>query len=98
MDFNKLTDVPDRIVKAHHALYQIGSALSVAYAMETYREADGEKYSLCTVRPFLDGVGIPRLGLRASFELEPNYLALARFDWEKLKDMQNTPFPPALRA
>ena len=97
MDFNKLTDVPDRIVRAHHAMYQLASALAVGYSGEVYREADGEKYPLCTVRPFLDGVGIPRLGLRASFEMEPDYLALSKFDWEKLKDMQSMPFPPNLR-
>lgn len=97
MQFKASDDIPSRIVAAHNALYQIGSALAVGYSGEVYREADGEKYPLVTIRPFLDGVGIPRLGLRASFEMEPNYLALAKFDWEKLKTLQSMPFPPGLR-
>lgn len=98
MQFDASQDIPSRIVTAQNALYQIGSALSVGYAGDTYRESDGTQYPIITVRPFLDGVNIPRLGLRASFELDPNYLALAKFDWEKLKAIPSMPFPPALRV
>lgn len=97
MQFDRNADMPARIDTAQSACYQLGSALAVGYAGEYYREVDGEKYPIASLRPFLDGAGIPRLGLRLSFELDANYLAIAKFDWEKLKAMPNLSFPPNLR-
>lgn len=85
MQFTR-TDIPSTIQQAHRALYLIGAALANGYAGDFYCDVDNQASPLCTMHPFIDGTGKPRLTLLAAFELKPDYLGISSFDWEKLKD------------